>query len=334
MESFDVLHDPIVEELGRDIRIRQLDGGALYMTTKAGEHEMQGRFLFSMLKDKKAYDKDGKEIGSVLDYYYSEGGKLKFDKEGKVDLVKSEWEQKDRFALQYKTKGILSRLHGEYSDLGRVALQRGAGGRMAYMFRKFVFPGYKRRWAKEAYIERLEDFVEGSYRSTADFMKNLGEDFIKLKFSLLAENWDELTDHQKANVRRTITEAAFVTLAIVVARFALAKVDDIDDEGDERYWAFVAYQAARLKAELLFFISPKEAMSILRSPAASISMVENIIKLFGQMGAMRDVYERGPWKGKPKIHKTLANLTPAFRQIYRIRDMKEQTSWFAKNLQR
>lgn len=332
MEQFDTLNDSIGTEFSQNTKIRQLmSSDTLFFTTRAGEHEMQGRFLFAMLSDKRAINKDGKDIGSLLDHYYSENGVLKVNKD--VDLKLSKWTTKDQFDFQYKMKGILSRLHGEYSDLGRVALQRGALGRMAYMFRKFVVPGLRRRWAKEEYLERLDDFVEGSYISTGRFFGALMEDLIKMKLSLLSENWSELSDHQKANVRRTLTEVTFLVMALVLANVAIQQIKDIDDdEWEDRMWSFMAYQTVRLKSELLFFINPFETMAILRSPVASMSSAENLITLLSMLMHPLDLnerYERGPWKGKLKIVKPLTNMVPAYRQYYRIRDLREQISWFS-----
>lgn len=333
MESFEITHEPVTEDLGKAQKVRYMGSDALHMFTKAGEHEMQGRFLFGSLVDKRAYDKvNGKDIGNILQYYTAENGKLVFDKEGKVDLKRSQWTERDRFLHYYKLGGIFERIHGAYGPLEKVAVQRLAVGRMGYMFRKFVLPGFKRRFGRRAYIERLEDSVEGNYRTTTRFFGALAEDAYKLKFDLLANEWNELSDHEKANVRRTITELAFLTLSLIMAKVFLAALQDEDDPWDERYYSFLAYQAARLKSELLFFTSPKEAFAILRSPAASISMLENVLKLSGQVFNIRDTYERGPWKGKPKIYKTLNDMVPGKRQYYRLRDMREQTSWFTDDI--
>jgi hypothetical protein len=302
----------------------------LFFTTHAGEHEMQGRFLLSMLSDKRAYDKDGKDIGSMLNMYSvdKDTGSLKLDE--KVSKEKSDWTENDQFEFQYKVRGILSRLHGEYSDLGRVAIQRGALGRMAFMFRKFVVPGFKRRMAGKAYVERLDDFVEGNYISTARFMGRFVSDLYHLKFQVGA-NWKKMPDHEKSNVRRTLTEASFLTMAILLANLAISKLKEGDDE-DERAWSFIAYQALRLRAELLFFVKPDETLSILRSPMAAMSMAENIIRLSGQIFHPGERYERGPWKGQPKIQKTITNMIPAYRQIYRVRDLRDQLAWFSSKI--
>lgn len=307
----------------------------LFFTTHAGEHEMQGRFYLSMLADKRAYDKDGNDLGSMLEQYYvdKETSELKIRTEengGKVDLEQSDWTADDQFDFQYKVRGILSRLHGEYSELGKMALQRGAVGRMGAMFRKFVVPGFKRRWGKEAYIERLDDFVEGNYISTGRFFGKLFVDLVHAKFQAGA-HWNEMTDHQKANVRRTLSEVSFLIVAIILSNLAIARLEDEDDE-DDRMWSFMAYQALRLRAELLFFVKPDETMAILRSPMASMSFFENVIRLSGQIFHPAEVYERGPWKGQRKIYKTMVNMTPGFRQYYRLRDQQDQLAWFSSKI--
>lgn len=331
IEWFDTLDENVAERLSQVSKIRRLaNKNSLFFTTHAGEHEMQGRFLLSMLYDKQAYDKDGNHLGSMLHQYKVKDGKLVLNE--KVDREKSEWTLKDEFNFKYKVNGILSRLHGEYSDLGRAAIQRGAMGRMAFMFRKFVVPGWKRRWGSKDYIERLGDYVEGGYISTGRFMGALLKDLIHLKFDI-NNHWHEMSDHEKANVKRTLTEVSFFIVAVILANFAIAKMKDIDDEDDERYWAFLAYQAVRLKAELAFFISPPAAYDILRSPMASMSVIENLTKLVRQLTTEPlEKFERGPWKDQAKINKYITNMMPAYRQWYRVRDIHDQLAWFSQRV--
>ena len=104
-----------------------------------------------------------------------------------------------------------------------------------------------------------------------------------------------------------------------------------DDDEDDWLAAFWAYQAYRLQTELLFW-TPKidEAMTILRSPMASMSVLENTIRLLNQMFTPGDRYERGPWKGEYKIKKTMINFVPIYKQYYKMRDV-EGTITFFKN---
>jgi len=322
----DILHDDVSDvAFSKKSKIGQmLDSSTAFFVQKAGEHWMQSRFLFALMLEKKAYNKQGEEIGNILENYKAVDGELVMNPE--VDLEKSKWTLADQVQFKKRAKGLLSRMHGEYSDLGRVALQRLAVGRMAYMFRKFVVPGFKRRYGRRQYIQRLDQFTEGNYVTTVNFLNNLRKDMKILKLAMMSDEWAALSDHEKANIKRTLGEVTALLSMIIIGNFAFAKMGEDDDEW---YWGMLAYQALRLKTELLFF-SPKidEAMTILRSPMASMSVMENSIRLLDQMFSPLEMYERGPWKGQPKIKKTLINFVPMYKQYYKIRDVDELTVWF------
>ena len=335
IERFNVLHDnPSHVDMSKVTRTGQLaNTNTLFFVQKSGEHWLQGRFLFAMLDKKRAFDKEGNDIGTMLDQYYAKDGRLVIKPE--VDLEKSGWTESDQTAFMRKTKGILTLMHGEYSDLGRVAIQRLALGRLAYMFRKFVEPGIRRRYSRRDpngyndYSQRLQQSFEGSYNTTMRFAGQMIQDLYGFKFALMAEDWAAMSEHERANVIRTISEVAFLVAAIIMANFLYKAKDRTDDDDEARLYAFFSYQFFRLKTELLFF-SPKldESMSILRSPMASMSILENIIKLTGQMFNPGEVYERGPWKGELKIKRTAINFVPVYKQYYKIRDVEEQITWF------
>jgi hypothetical protein len=347
-EWLGVLDDYGTADMNRKTRFGQLmKSDTLFFTSKAGEHYMQNRFAIAMLNNLRAIDNDGKDIGSMLDMVKLDSkGNLAFDP--RVNREKSKWTDKDIQAFKQKTRGVLSRINGEYSKLGKVAIERMAVGRMAYMFRKFIVPGFRRRWGRENYYERLGQFAEGDYITTGKFMGNIGGkifgkneenseyDFLQrlmsnlqsFKMSMVGEEWASLSDHEKANIVRTVSEVGFLVLAIIIANIAMGMRGGTDDPDEERFWSFIAYQAYRLQNEIMFF-TPKldSAMSILRSPAASISVVENIIKLTGQIFHPMAIYQNGTWKGRPKIFKTLMNMTPVERQYYRLRDVTDQVTW-------
>ena len=136
-----------------------------------------------------------------------------------------------------------------------------------------------------------------------------------------------LLEVEKANIRRTIGEMIFLVGTWIMIS-ALTKAMDDDDE-DDWYLSFLAYQAARFKSELLFFVNPIEAMRILRSPMASMSVVENTANILSQLlSDPGELYQRGHWKGKPKIVKDFINFIPVQRQVYRLMYIDDQISWF------
>lgn len=345
VERFDIMHEDVRHDtiFNKKSRVGQfLDSETLFWWQRAGEHWMQSRFLFAMMYDKKAVDKDGKDLGPMLKQYYAKDGKLFINEE--VDLKKSKWTERDQQVFKRKVKGLLSRMHGEYSNEGRVAAQRYAWGQIVYQFRKFIIPGMRRRWGNKRYNQRLDQFIEGNYRTTLSFMHSLIKDINKFNTTLMAEKWVELTPHEKANIRRTAGELAMIA-ALTILISALWGGDDDEDDGfddtlgewgkeggfafidNEWLNGFLEYQAERLKTEMLFFSSPGEAMKILRSPAATMSVLENTGRFFNNLVNFNEYYERGPWKGQRKITKNIVNYTPVFRQYYRFRDVKEQIVW-------
>ena len=332
IEFFDIMH----EDISRDTVFHKkskvgnlMNQSSLYAFQSMGEHWMQGRFLFAMLLEKDAFDENGKKIGNMLSQYYTdENGKLRINKD--VSLEKSYWTEEHQQAFKVKVKRLLSRMHGEYSELGRVAAQRTALGNLAYQFRKFIVPGIRRRYGRKTYIQGLDQVVEGNYRTTVKFAYGLMKDIFGLSDSLKTE-WSGLNDHEKANIHRTISELVlFITLYILMSAFFK---DDDDDyaKGDEPWlWEFSEYQIARLSTELGFFTMPGQTLQIMRSPAASMAVLENIGRFINDAFNFNEVYERGPWKGQRKIKKSTMQLIPLYKQYYRVRDVGQATPWLKR----
>jgi hypothetical protein len=349
-QHFDITEMPSPGELGKASRMASLDlQDFISLTNTWGEYFMRVKMLDAMLYHKRAYDKDGKDIGSIRDFYkLDENGKLVFDKDGKVDLVRSQWEDtpehQDRENFKLKVEGELGRIHGDYSNLAKVAAEQNALLAMAYMFRRFMVPGIRRHWGKERYEERIQKSVEGMYVTTwkkiikpafgdiKDFVnvnllrRDLESKLSEMKTMTWGERWVELSDFEKANCIRTLLELVNIALIITLTRL----IEGDDDEELTYADNFLIYQLFRLKSELMFYISPKQASNILRSPMASMSMFENAMKFIMQAFNPLETYERGPWEGQLKLYKDLVNLTPVLRQGYRLKNIDTQIPIFAR----
>lgn len=353
-EFFDILNDfDETSRFRKHTRTRQiLQSNSLFFTSKAGEHQMQSQAMIAMLKNKPIKNKKGEVMqnkkGNTLTMYDiliqdEKTGNIKIDPKYKdADITMDDVLQRGR-----AMKRILSRLHGEYSKLGQNALQRHAIGRMALMFRKFIAPGYKRRLElgpmgangerQFKYNEISESWTEGSYRSTYRFLDNLARDLYKYKFDLAAakSNWDQLTNVERYNIKRTIGEVGALVSAYVLSHAALTMLGEDDLDEKEKWWLeFMAFQALRLRSELMFFIDPTESMRLLRSPAASMSLIQNSIELIGLIVNPFDDewitsrFERGNREGQLKIMKPIQNIIPVYKQIPRIEDMEGSLNWF------
>ncbi|MBT7928820.1 hypothetical protein HN682_02720, partial [Candidatus Peregrinibacteria bacterium] len=120
-------------------------------------------------------------------------------------------------------------------------------------------------------------------------------------------------------------------LMSIVMGHAFASLGENDDEND-RLLAFFEYQAHRLTSELLFFVSPNEAMRIMRSPAASVTVINNFMKFIGMtlLPPFKgyDRYEVGPRKGQLRLVKPLETLTPIYKQYKRLEHIEDQLSFY------
>ena len=325
-EKFNISTSPLESKFLDNTRLKQLArASSLFMFQTMGDSYENNKVFLGMLIDKKAYDKDGKVIGSLLDFYTKDkDGNLVFDKDSKVDINKSQWTDIDQKKFSIKTRGVIEGIQGNYSDLGRVALQRTALGRMGIMFRKFIVPGIEKRYKKKSYTERMQDYTEGYYRTTGKFLTNLAKEFRTYQFAVMGEEWEKLSDMEKSNIIRTVSEVGFVLLSTVLAGLMMGGEDD---DKDRWVYDFATYQLLRLKTELLFYTNPAEAMQILRSPAATMSLFETTMKAFHQILNPLQEYKVGPWKGHLKFEKIMWDFIPVMRSLYQARDVKNQVNF-------
>jgi hypothetical protein len=331
-EEFDILNEYPGANFRRHSKFAQLmNSKVLFFITNAGEHLMQSKVMLAMLNKIEAKDKTGKVLGTMLDMAKMKNGKLVFE-DNNGNAV-ANFGTDERAIFEGKVKRVLSAMHGEYSEAGRVAIQRYALGRLAYLFRKFIVTGYKRRWGKEGVNNISGEKVEGIYKVFVRFVGKFVPELLKFQFSLMSTDWNTLNKREKAAIAKTTAEIAFLMSAMLMIK----AFESSKDDGDDETWLmnYLGYMAYRFKAEISFFANPGATMQILRSPGASMSMIQNTLKFSAQLvepifsGDFEyDVYERGYWKGTPKIKKTIINFAPAYKQLYRTRDVKDQISLF------
>lgn len=336
-EYMDVLQDFKQETRGLDANRNRLSRGlfsssALFFLNHAGEHEMQFRLSLALADEAKVKDKNGNII-SLFDALEKKDNKLVI-KDGVKKVSGRMWKESEegqsltqedirRFIL--KQHGINQRLHGIYNDNDKSAMQQYALGRLAIMFRKFMKPGWNRRFEKLRYSEQLETDVEGMYNTTAKFMKSLYLDLKQGQFSY-SKNWSNLQEHEKANVRRTIVELGYALAAFTLAH-VLTNLSDDDDEN----WALnmAAYQAHRLFTETTFYWNTKEAIRIFQSPAAAVNQVEHIMR-FLEVHNWGEELSSGKYKGYSKFRRTAIEVIPFYSTVDDWATPEEKLKFFSK----
>jgi hypothetical protein len=303
-------------------------GSSLFFLQNSVWNYENAKVFLGMLDNKIAYDKDGNKLGSMLDQYTrNKNNELVFDKDSKVDLKKSEWTELDQAKFANKVQYVIEGIQGNYTELGKVAMQRVALGRMGLMFRKYIVPGIEKRYKPKEFTQRVGDYTEGYYRTTAKFLGNLAKEFKTYQFSVMGAEWNKLSHMEKSNIIRTVSEIGFL-IATTVLGYMMTR--DKDDKDNKWFYDFNSYQVLRLKSEMLFYSNPVEAMKILRSPMAVMSTMESVGKLLYQLGDPTEEYKvggHGHKKGDKKIMKDINDLLPIIRTLHQTQNIKDQVSF-------
>src|SRR5690606_28809028 len=103
--------------------------------------------------------------------------------------------------------------------------QRGYIGRLLIMFRKFAPPGIAKRYKKIGVNRQTGTVDEGFYRTFFNALLRQRSDLVNYLFS--REN--SLTDLQKANIKRMITEMSLIGMSWIAAMSVSNYYDGNDD---------------------------------------------------------------------------------------------------------
>ena len=229
------------------------------------------------------------------------------------------------------------KLFGNYDPRNKSIIKRTMLGFLVGQMRGFLVQGFRERYkgAKTLYIKdsekllkfrtvrreelRFEDmdfnmqvgaFEEGSYISTVRFLSRLIGALKSSKLNIGAarsEAWEELTDHEKANVKKALTEVA---LAVMLLGVAVMLSNLADDDDDNTALITMAFFTRRLYSELFTYLHPSETIRTMRSPAVSLNIVEGTLDVLYQLLSPTEVYESGRHKGENKLAVKAINITP------------------------
>lgn len=195
-------------------------------------------------------------------------------------------------------------LFGIYNQDDANAANRVALGRLLMQYRKWMKPQFNKRFQAAQYNVTTESWEEGYYRT----MFRIANELVRGK-TQLAAIWQDLTTHEKANVKRAITEIAQFFVV-----WMLANLIDWDDD-ENRPWAqkLAEYTTRRLEHELgglmpLHTGFIQENWKNVKTPMASISTIDSILKLMDSIvtpSDWTDELKSGPYKGYSTLEKNL-----------------------------
>ena len=190
----------------------------------------------------------------------------------------------DKAQSNYSDIKFVSKLHGISKRTNQIkgtfdssTAVRGPVGILLMLYKQFFIPNFRKRFGhgQEYHVDHeLGSITRGAYFSYIDFLKQIKS---SLKSGAkISELYADLSDVDKANLRRVHMDAAIVASSMAIFAACMSILDDDDD--DENYWvAFTAYQARRLQTELLAYVPGAgfgELITIFKSPMAAANRAE------------------------------------------------------------
>lgn len=241
-ELYDALQGEYFDQYGRKMSqgaIKKYWGSKLWFAgMHKGEHRAQVQVMLALLHSNKVKTKSGKEISLYDAYEVGEDGVIKVRDDVKMELL--------NFDIQNKIHAMNKRFNGVYNQFDKPELERHNIGILLSMYRKFIVPNVRRRFKSWGVDYESGDEYEGYYNT---FISKLMSESKEL-WKMLSGQENELTDHERANIRRTLTEIAFM---ILLSSLSMIDADDDDDEGIAKLKSYTGYLFSRSVSELSLY---------------------------------------------------------------------------------
>tara|TARA_R110000822_G_scaffold227017_1_gene359650 strand:+ start:35183 stop:39247 length:4065 start_codon:yes stop_codon:yes gene_type:complete len=306
---------------------------------KGGEHMMQAKVMYAVLKSIKAMNAKGQYINKAGDVVKNKKDAASLDqmiefKRSKINgSISMQLDPNveatsftasggaDKILLETRNliKHKIAELHGLYDSDLQAAIQRNFIGKMGFFLRKWMIPGALRRWrgatsmlkdveelreVDKFYSQDAKANLEG-YHVTAVrfFAKTLVKAVMELNMAIVSKRLSEMTPRELANIRKSVTELAMIAIMWI----AYGMMDDDDDEN-----VIQRYIMRRQISELAFFVSPVEGIKIASTPTAAIGTLKRIINLSVQVlpGNIFDEFDTGSRVGQNKALYKAKQLVP------------------------
>jgi hypothetical protein len=279
-----------------------------------GEHEVQTVFMIGFLNSVKVKDSTGKEI-SLYDAYELDGsGKIKIKSGVELPGRKSD-NGLISLTVQNRLHAINKRMHGVYNGFDKPDLKRNWWGRLLFMYRDFVIPGFKKRYKTIGIDNELDDITEGYF---VTFIRKAREDYKKLARELIGLENSNLQDWEKANLRKAIMEIGIVFSSGLIIMLLSALYKATDDE-DKKYLKHVLFLALRLNNEMgiygtfgdpqnMLLPNVREVYKTFRQPSAIIGTIDRLFDLIYQLTDPLAEYEKDAGIFKKGDSKLIAKL--------------------------
>lgn len=260
-----------------------------------------------------------------------------------------------------KVISVNKKIHGVYDKNGAAQIETKWWGSLVMQYHKHLYNGIFKRWRKKGFYSEFRGSKErASYLAFSDFMfteftnfkervNNKANDTNIVLASIqtamesaintlinIEFNWNNLSNWEKANIRRNLGDISGVLVAALVV-IALYGLYDEDDIKDDTFKASLLYLADRLYSDSSMY-SPvglvTEYKTAWSSPIASANGPSDLIKAMMMIPqALFDpnfnaTYQSGQYAGKNKFKVLLRRNTPGLRPYDRIQLITRNNKYY------
>ena len=322
-----------------------------------------------MLKDANAEFNKNKTIESLytfdnghikltdeaIKYFNEKVGENKTNTIGGLEQLIGEFREK---VIQVNKK-----IHGVYDKNGAAKIEKEWWGSIVMQYHKHLYPGIMKRWRRKGhYSETRGSNERGANQDLIDFLctefvdlnsiskekaKNNNTNIVlaSIQTAMLAGidsiqnmmfNWDNLSEDERANIRRTFAENAAIISAVLFVMAIYATWDD-DDIRNNRFVASLLYSADRLYSDSTMY-NPMGIISEIKttwsSPVASATGPSDFITACNLVtSALFDPdfnpeYQTGQYAHKNKFEVLLRRNIPGLRPYDRIQLITRNNQYY------
>lgn len=304
--SKDIRHESFTN---RNLLTRIFGPAIQFIGQRAGDHWLYHRAAWAYLDTHARLKLNGHKI-DLFDAYdvvpidptNPEAGNKVVLKEGITNEDGTPFTEKDIARLTGGIWEMNKKLFGVYNTEDTIEARRYIIGKLGMQYRDWMPPLYRHRFGKASSSLEGGRNSEGFYRTTGRFAIHLIKDLQNGQMNI-AQSWNDLEEHEQANVRRAIAETA--QLIMVTAIAALLKGDP-----KLRPWAMRAismlFTRGRTELGALHPLGVwSEGRKLLNSPFAATSVLDDIdnLKTLLMPHKYFDEIQSGDFKGHSSAYR-------------------------------
>lgn len=209
-----------------------------------------------------------------------------------------------------KAQQLSSRADGTLSDLDKAEIHQNVITQFTTQHRNFMILGYESMFGGRKFNYQTMEYEHGRVAAASKLLWRCIRNFNKAN---MQEQWGNATFEEKYAVKYLSILFSF----IIASSLLMGLLKDAADEDKDNWWLqFAAYDLQRSVLELSSIYNPIETNNIIKSIAPATGVIDNSLKLV-KFWDWNERVERGAYKGMRHWQRDIIKLTP-FKNAYEI----------------